>query len=132
MPMAMTRISHVVGNLSTLPHTFQSTAHEDAHQTRVRSLVFPGTFGCTPGNTPPAWLRRDIFSLALQGDRSCHSRPTTTTTRTTASQGYLQGGQAEALFGSVLQGSQLGDLLELLLARSRGREGVEQPLEIIG
>lgn len=44
----------------------------------------------------------------------------------------VRGGEVMAVLGSVLEGSQLGHVWEVLLSRPRGRQDGEQPLEVVG
>lgn len=44
---------------------------------------------------------------------------------------HLHGGQIQAVLGPVLQGCQLGDLLELLVTGLHRRKHIEEPLEVV-
>lgn len=44
----------------------------------------------------------------------------------------VRGGEPVAVLGAVLQGGQLGQLLEVLLAQPGGRQDGQQPLQVVG
>lgn len=44
----------------------------------------------------------------------------------------VRGGEPVGVLGAVLQGGQLGQLLEMLLAQPGGRQDGEQPLQVVG